>query len=198
MVTLGYFFRKPFQLLIVLVLSFFYALTLSAQPIYVDDNANVISKDSESKITQVLAQTENDEKFHVQAVILPHFYHKDPSKVQSAYYQHMIQSSQGDKAALLLIVLDKEYVQVITTPNIVGIYDATVVRNIKNSVTALMREKKYDEMLNAGVTEILNIYKGKVSSAQSKNSLTDLSNILTLIVAVAFLIYLYKRKKQPT
>jgi uncharacterized membrane protein YgcG len=197
MVTLGSFLKKP-ALLLTLLLSSFYALTLFAQPVYVDDNANVITKDTEAAIIQALAQTENDEKFHVQAVILPNFYNKDPSKVQSAYYQHMLQSSKGDKAALLLIVLDKEYVQVITTPNIVGIFDAAAVRNIKSKVMALMREKQYDHMLNVGVSEILNVYKGKVSTARSKNSITDLSNILALIIGVAFLIYLYKRKKQAS
>ncbi len=178
-----------------LILTFFSSFTLQALTLYIDDNANVISKDTDMKLSQLLADTEKEENFHVQAIVLPTFYGKAQDKVISAYYQNMIVNSKVDRAALLIIVLDKEFVQIVTTPNIVRVFNVTVVKDIVANVKKQMLEKNYDEMLRVGVAGILHYYKEKAAKSTHNSSLNILRNMGGLLVIAVLIFYAMHRRQ---
>jgi hypothetical protein len=106
-----------------LLLTFFHVASAQVEALHIDDNANVISKSMETKLTQLLVDTEKEHQFHIEVVVLPHLYGKPANAVVNAYYQNMIKNTPGiSRSALLLITLDQEFIQLITTPNIVRVF----------------------------------------------------------------------------
>jgi uncharacterized membrane protein YgcG len=181
----------------------FASQTICAAPAYIQDNAKVVSEDMASKLEKELASIEEKDRFHLEVVVIPNFYGRQPAAVVDAFNQQLAKNAPDiSKRALLLIEIENGIVVIRPSPDIESAYDANSVKDITANVKLKLNDKNYDEAVRIGVAGMYHFYQKKFpSTAQVApvNTTKVLFNIILFVIVLIGVVFLIQKmvKKQP-
>ncbi|MBI2791843.1 MAG: TPM domain-containing protein [Gammaproteobacteria bacterium] len=168
---------------------------------FLQDNAKVVSPEMAEKLEKELGAIESRDGFHLEVVILPNFYGRQPEAVVNAFNEQLAKNAPNvDKRALLLIVTENGVVELRTTNNINSAFDAKSFKDISDNIKIKLHEKNYDEMARIGIAGVYYYYQkvfpNKPTKAAGSNNkqLFNIALFVILLIVVVFLVRAIPKK----
>ncbi|MBS0286807.1 MAG: TPM domain-containing protein [Proteobacteria bacterium] len=189
----------PFIYLLLIGLLFcFISTTLFADGMHLQDNAHVVSKDMADKLENELGAIESRDGLHIEVVVLPNFYERQPDAVLNAYIQQLAKNAPNvDKRVLMLIVLSSKVAVIRPTSNIAQAYNEANAKEIIDNVTKNLNEQKYDEMARIGVAGLYHYYQKEFPPQKAQVSeWKKYGNLGIIIIALVFVIFLITSRQK--
>ncbi len=177
----------------------FVSTTLFAESAHFQDNAKVVSADMASKLEIELGEIESKDGYHLEVVIIPNFYQRQPDAVITAFTQQLAKNApSANKRALLLIVLENNLALIRPTTNIAAAYNTENSKDIIDNIKLQINQKNYDEMARIGVAGMFHYYQTKfgteTKSASSTKTLINVALFIIILIGVVFMITRMQKK----
>ncbi len=178
----------------------FVSTTLFAESVYFQDNAKVVSADMAAKLESELREIESKDGYHLEVVIIPNFYQRQPDAVITAFTAQLAKNAPSvDKRALLLIVLENNLAIIRPTPNIAAAYTADHSKDIIDNIKIQLSKKNYDEMARIGVAGMYHYYQTKFAienkPASPTKTLLNIGLFIIVLIGVVFMIRNMQKKQ---
>jgi uncharacterized membrane protein YgcG len=177
-----------------IILYLFASITYAAT-LHLQDNAKVVSADMAGKLEKELGIIESTDGLHLEVVILPNFYDRQPEAVVNAFTQQLAKNAPDvPKRALLLIVTSNGVVELRTTDNINSAFDAKNVKDISDNIKIKLNEKNYDEMARIGIAGVYHYYEKQFPNKQkaAKSNSKQIFNIALFIIILVGVVFMVR------
>lgn len=169
--------------------------------LHLQDNAKVVSPEMTDKLEKELSAMEARDGFHLEVVILPNFYGRQPEAVINAFNEQLAKNAPDvAKRALLLIVTENGVVELRTTSNIQAAFNAKSFKDISDNVKIKLNEKNYDEMARVGMAGVYYYYQKAFPNKPAKGAdsnnkqLFNIALFVILLIVVVFLVRAIPKK----
>lgn len=186
---------------ILLTLFCFYSMPAFAEGPYLQDNAKVVSQEMTGKLEKVMGEIEAKNGLHLEMVILPNFYNREPNAVINAFAQQLNKNAtESSKKALILIVINPTEVAIKSTANIAEAFEGNASKDIIENVKTQINAKNYDEMARVGIAGMFHYYQKKFPTIQEKpkSLLKNYFNaglMIILAIVIVFVFRMMQKKK---
>lgn len=175
-----------------------FMLPAMAQNKHIYDYAKVLDVDILKQYDDLLNKIETENKFRIEAVILPEF-GNDPQENTINYFITELSNRQPavDYSALLFVVLNDRHASIHTSSNIGNFYTTEAQEEIIGKVQTEINQKNYQKILKEGIGGIVYYFNRNINKP-AERTLWDmaLDNFVLIGLMVIFLLIIsFSRKK---
>jgi hypothetical protein len=190
------FWTKTLGFLVALGLNLACAHIAYADSEYIFDPNKVVSSSMKGKLDKLLSELDAKKSLLIEEHILPTLGKEDPLKVVGEFAQKL--DSRGSKAeyrALVLYVLDNNFVQIYPNKKLASIIEQTAFVSVADNAKKELQQKKYDEMARISVAGIYHFFqKSGVQQAtdSGESNKKAIYNMLFALIVLAVVVGLIK------
>ncbi len=195
------FWAKALGLLLTLGLSLASAKIAYADEQFIFDPNGVVSASMKVKLDKLLTELDQKKNLLIEEHILPTLGNDDPLKVVGELAQKLdSRGSTAENRALVLYVLDNNFVQIYPNQKLASIIDSAALASVAENAKQQLQQRNYDEMARVSIAGIYHFYQKSgtlqptESSESNKKAIYNMLFALIVLVVVVGLIKMSTKK----